>query len=442
MSKKPTLTIRYPEASEKALKLTEAMVKRSPGKRVVETESEDPIFPDGGDLFSSFIRCKTSTGVDLTLTLNQASMDFALETLIRPNLNAEERKQILGEDPASSEEALPGLAPTDDPTKEQKKQIEVGKLTDVDLRIILHDLIDCTQGYVSGGPDAYDEHIDSAIENAIKEIDHKAGVIDLNETYPAAAAQSGELEEQIQIGKISESDLRKLFLRLMEEEEQGVERESAIEDAINDVNDMIADAEWHPYQETKETQREAETQSVDQEKKLRKIINDMLERMEKGHGNFDAINHAIYEFKELTKSARPDHIELADVWIPQKIAAALCAAGCSKKSKLLDPFVRGLLVDLEIEDQKEEYYISLSVLIAIKKKMEEWKINDPFALYDQFQGSIPSWDDAEKEAQTIGQKSEEPSAPAEQSAAPRADVDIEPGLLNDLDTETEEKTDE
>ena len=70
MSKKPTLTIRYPEASEKALKLTEAMVKRSPGKRTVETESEDPIFPDDGDLFSSFIRCKTSTGVDLTLTLN------------------------------------------------------------------------------------------------------------------------------------------------------------------------------------------------------------------------------------------------------------------------------------------------------------------------------------------------------------------------------------
>ena len=97
MSKKPTLTIRYPEASEKALKLTEAMVKRSPGKRTVETESEDPIFPDGGDLFSSFIRCKTSTGVDLTLTLNPASMDFALETLIRPNLNAEERRRILGE---------------------------------------------------------------------------------------------------------------------------------------------------------------------------------------------------------------------------------------------------------------------------------------------------------------------------------------------------------
>jgi len=114
MSKKPTITIRYPEASEKALKLTEAMVKRSPGKRVVETESEDPIFPDGGDLFSSFIRCKTQTGVDLTLTLNPSSMDFALETLIRPNLNADERKQILGEDTASSEEALPGFAPAED----------------------------------------------------------------------------------------------------------------------------------------------------------------------------------------------------------------------------------------------------------------------------------------------------------------------------------------
>jgi len=98
MSRKPTIRISYPSASEKALQLTEVMVKRAPGKRVVETESEDPIFPDGGELFSGFIRCKTQTGVELTLTLNSASMDYALETLIRPNLTADERKRILGED--------------------------------------------------------------------------------------------------------------------------------------------------------------------------------------------------------------------------------------------------------------------------------------------------------------------------------------------------------
>ena len=143
MSKKPTLTIRYPEASEKALKLTEAMVKRSPGKRTVETESEDPIFPDGGNLFSSFIRCKTQTGVDLTLTLNPASMDFALETLIRPNLNADERKQILGEDVEQDQaelglengaqaaqapgQALDGSSSPDVPSAEQEATTQSGE---------------------------------------------------------------------------------------------------------------------------------------------------------------------------------------------------------------------------------------------------------------------------------------------------------------------------
>lgn len=143
MSKKPTLTIRYPEASEKALKLTEVMVKHSPGKRVVETESEDPIFPDGGDLFSSFIRCKTQTGVDLTLTLNPASMDYALETLIRPNLNADERKQILGEDveqdqaelglengaqaAQAPEQALDGSSSPDVPSAEREAATQSGE---------------------------------------------------------------------------------------------------------------------------------------------------------------------------------------------------------------------------------------------------------------------------------------------------------------------------
>lgn len=134
MSRKPTIKISYPEASEKALQLTEAMVKRAPGKRIVETESEDPIFPDGGELFSGFIRCKTQTGVELTLTLNSSSMDYALETLIRPNLTADERKRILGEDPEQTELALtPG---------EQKKKIEIGKMEAVELRRIISDLQD------------------------------------------------------------------------------------------------------------------------------------------------------------------------------------------------------------------------------------------------------------------------------------------------------------
>lgn len=161
--KKPYIKIVYPEASEKALQLTEAMVKRAPGKRVVETESEDPIFPDGGELFSGFIRCKTQTSVDLTLTLNSASMDYALETLIRPNLTADERKRILGEDAEQTElpisaqtaeapgQTLDGSRSPDVPSAEreaatqsgeQEEKIEIGKMEAVDLRRIITDLQD------------------------------------------------------------------------------------------------------------------------------------------------------------------------------------------------------------------------------------------------------------------------------------------------------------
>lgn len=96
--KKPTIKISYPDASDVAMQLTEAMVRRAPGRRVVETTSEDSASPAGGELFADFDACSTSTSVDLTLTLNSASMDYALETLIRPNLTADERKRILGEE--------------------------------------------------------------------------------------------------------------------------------------------------------------------------------------------------------------------------------------------------------------------------------------------------------------------------------------------------------
>lgn len=188
MSRKPTIKISYPEASEKALQLTEAMVKRAPGKRVVETESDDPVFPGAGDLFSSFIRCKTQTGVELTLNLNPSSMDYALETLIRPNLTADERRRILGEDAEQTELALtPGEQLANELIIEPEKKIEIGKIPDRDLRTILADLVDATQGYVQG-----EKHIENAIETAIKEIDHRAGVIDLNETQNEQGNTSGE----------------------------------------------------------------------------------------------------------------------------------------------------------------------------------------------------------------------------------------------------------
>lgn len=170
MSRKPTIKISYPDASDVAMKLTEAMVRRAPGRRVVETTSEDSASPAGGELFADFDACSTSTSVDLTLTLNSASMDYALETLIRPNLTADERKRILGEDSEQTELALT--------QGEQEKKIEIGKIPDRDLRTILADLIQKYKNALVDDPERL-------IEDTIKEIDHKAGVIDLDETEDA-----------------------------------------------------------------------------------------------------------------------------------------------------------------------------------------------------------------------------------------------------------------
>lgn len=193
MSRKPTIKLSYPDASTLAMQLTDAMIRRAPGKRVLETTSEDKAGDGEGSLLDGLNSVRTSTGVEMTLTLEPNSMDYALEQLIRPNLTEEEKKSIFGEESTSADllskkeqaaidsaadELANGLIMAN-----QEKQIEIGKIRDRDLRDILEDLVDCAQGYVSGGPDAYKNHIENAIETAIKEIDHRAGVIDLEETY-------------------------------------------------------------------------------------------------------------------------------------------------------------------------------------------------------------------------------------------------------------------
>lgn len=173
MSRKPTIKLSYPDASTLAMQLTDAMIRRAPGKRVLETTSEDKAGDGEGSLLDGLNSIRTSTGVEMTLTLEPNSMDYALEQLIRPNLTEEEKKSIFGE--TENELKLE--------TPDQEKQIDVGKIPDSDLRTILADLVDAAQGYVQGGQDAWEKHIENAIETAIKEIDHRAGVIDLDETY-------------------------------------------------------------------------------------------------------------------------------------------------------------------------------------------------------------------------------------------------------------------
>ena len=189
MSRKPTIKLSYPDASTLAMQLTDAMIRRAPGKRILETTSEDKAGDGEGSLLDGLNSVRTSAGVEMTLTLEPNSMDYALQQLIRPNLTEEEKKAIFGEDSASTDEMLPGSAPAEEQTApDQEKQIDVGKIPDRDLRTILADLVDAAQGYVQGGQDAWEKHIENSIETAIKEIDHRAGVIDLAETYEYAPA--------------------------------------------------------------------------------------------------------------------------------------------------------------------------------------------------------------------------------------------------------------
>ena len=348
MSRKPTIKISYPEASSKALQLTEAMVKRAPGKRVVETESEDPIFPDGGELFSSFIRCKTQTGVELTLTLNSASMDYALETLIRPNLTADERKQILGEDvePEQTELPIPAQA------AEASGQALDG----------------------SSSPD---------VPSAERE----------------AATHSGEQEETGEVGKFSE-------------------------------------------------------------RALRDILNEMIDTMEKGHGTFDAVNHAVYEIIELAKAARrkldPNGgkpIE-EDPGLVDQLAVLICGAQrvtqkCTTPLKLFatdaDHYIK------ESFDDEAEYVVTASELARVLSDVQGNFAEDPKLTLekaleirakarvafeelkkdlDALDKKDPSWDDVEAEARKIGMRvTIEPGD--------NTDDDIEPGLLNDIEDDEE-----
>ena len=199
MSRKPTIKISYPDASDVAMKLTEAMVRRAPGRRVVETTSEDSASPAGGELFADFDACSTSTSVDLTLTLNSASMDYALETLIRPNLTADERKRILG-DSASGDDLLPGSAPAEEQTApDQEKQIEIGKIPDRELRTILADLSQNVQTCA-----ANEEAIH--IQDAIDAMNYQAGVVgDTDQDYIEANELTDMLAVLISFSQFAQS---------------------------------------------------------------------------------------------------------------------------------------------------------------------------------------------------------------------------------------------
>lgn len=379
MSRKPTIIIRYSEASSKALQLTEAMVKRAPGKRVVETESEDPIFPDGDELFSSFIRCKTQTGVELTLTLNSSSMDYALETLIRPNLTADERKEILGEDvepeqaelpiPAQAAEAGAGTCteevgtlrePTESATQsgEQEEKIEIGKISDKVLRDILVKML---INYETGDPDSTEP-----IDIAINEMNYAAGVIDLDETYKKEKQIDRDLTKQI----AAALNVASLKIVTTEELKQLENFASSLIAILTDDDEEMQDTYIRIGDLRKELIHARYFGGADANKRYIELQEEINPNTGIPWSEYEA-----YELRE-NKLEPPPH---------EKIAAAAQEREKQKKAKK-----------------------------SRKKKQE------------------PTWEDVEKEARKIGQHKADKTDKTDEDAA---DQEIDPGLLNDIDTE-------
>lgn len=401
MSRKPYIKIVYPDASGVAMMLTEAMIRRTSGKRVVETTSTDKCEDDAGTLFSGVDACRTETSVELTLNLIPAAMDYALTQLIAKNLTKDERESILKS--ADGVELLSILAPLAEveTTASEKKpetepEIEIGKIRDRDLRDILEDLVYNTE--TGRNTDSHD----LCIQYAIDAINHAAGVIDLDETYEQKdsalvfkqdieAIICNALEDHFPnldtvAAKLTADDLARrlnLHTRIACDPNHGYDRHQ-IEIALAVLLYAAPDREW------------------DQEDvaEWAAHVYDMLHPLIPGsHPNFidpESIKNLLDEC-ELIAARR------GNVITAQSLARELSDQDYQKRLE---------------KDRQEKEQENISGEKPKKAKKSRKKKQDP------------SWDDVETEARQM-------QAPApKQSAAPLADDgdgEIEPGLLNDLD---------
>ena len=213
MSKKPYIKIVYPDASDVAMLLTEAMVRRASGRRVVETESAEREHA-GQDLFAGTLCCVTETSVELTLNLAPEAMDFALATLIAKNLTQSERDQAMAASDSleldalfapraqaaqAPGQALDGDSSADVPPAERESetqsgnQIPAGKISDADLREILLDLAQDIDKIEEFSEYAFQKRLSTIIEEAINKINTAAQA----SQKPETEKQKSDLTDQI-----------------------------------------------------------------------------------------------------------------------------------------------------------------------------------------------------------------------------------------------------
>lgn len=392
--KQPEIKVIYPDASAAAMLLTDAMIRRSTGKRVVETNSEEKEYT-GEQLFGGVLSTKTDTSVELTLRLNPDAMDYALTMLVAKNLTEEEKRAIRMEtdsmeivellsahaagaagagtctDTVGSAERAADGAPTQ--RGEQEKQIEIGKISDAKLREILRDLIKNLNW--SAIPE---DVIKEKIEETILDIDHAAGVIDLDETY--------EKEKQIEIGKMEAVDLRRIITDLQD-------------DMVNHRGDHI----------------------------------------EIAHRAFDAICEAAHMTKHDFAVDTGEDEEESDTWLTAMLATLIhlaCNSKASKKNR-----ARDIAFDFLNREEIGIPDSAWTTCAAIDKALEEaYKIAGAINKADR--GQV----DADELLERLLHEMNPDEYPMEESvqldkadeAESEQDGEIDAGLLNDIDTEGED----
>lgn len=425
--KQPEIKVIYPDASPAAMLLTDAMIRRSTGKRVVETNSEEKEYT-GEMLFGGVLSTKTDTSVELTLRLNPDVMDYALTTLIAKNLTEEEKRAIrmetdsmeivdllspaqaaAGQDTSCTEEVGTLREPTEEEAN-RKPDINRETLRDILVKMLIN--------YETSDPDSTEP-----IDIAIDEIDRNAIYVTDN-TGSKLHVMGGE----------DYSDIERLVL--------------------NCLNDHLPDADYLTKTGLATDMTRRLKLNIDlrlrQHKAglisgctLRMILHDLIENL--GGSGYpklainEQVDQAVETIDEECRSVEVEDAEATNVLTSRLglMIRYILALNDNRKDKRIHA--------LFVLSQDIQEWIDRDVNLNsydIERAMNEADrlfdetpptVADPIVMLSEVRKFIEgknvlSWDDVEAEARQIGKNKTDKTDKTD---------DIEPGLLNDIEDKTE-----
>lgn len=387
--KQPEIKVIYPDASAAAMLLTDAMIRRSTGKRIVETNSEEKEYT-GEVLFGGVLSTKTDTSVELTLRLNPDAMDYALTMLVAKNLTEEEKRAIRME--TDSMEIVDLLSPAQ----------------------AAADASTCTKEVRSA----------SRADNAID--------------VPMLAAPATEQIKPAGAPGKDYSDIERLIL-------------NCLNDHLPDADYLTKTGIMHDMTRRLKLNIELRTKQhkagLLSSVTLRMILHDMVDALGGSYAPGVVVSHIDAAVEEIDRECRS--IELEDYEVTNAITAQLglairyiLALNDSKKDKRIHAlFVLGQKIeewydhDVNINSYDIERAVDKADVMFDKTPPSS---ADPIDMLNEIRKYLedgdPTWDDVEKEAQSLGKD----KADKDDKAETEQDGEIEPGLLNDIDTEGED----